>query len=339
MLPLPGARRTGVADQRATGITTNTKPGLSMSAEPPQVALVFINWNSGELAQAAVRSARETAAAPAALRVIIVDNGSSDDSVEMLRRELPEAELVLLPENQGFARAVNAGLACVREPYALILNTDILFRNDAITLLVTALAEDDRATLACPKLLRADGSTQAAAVPEPRLFWELTNRSLARHLLRVREAQTSAVPGIVGSCMAVDMTRIRQIGLLDERFFFFFEETDWCKRINDSGGRVLYVPAAEVTHLQGQQANRRPIRARIQFYCSRYRYFRKHGGISAVTLLYLGLLLRLSVNVLLYGLLAVLSLGRPRSRDRLCVYAALWWWHCLLCRPKWGFEP
>jgi len=308
-------------------------------SKPRTFALVFVNWHSADLTLAAVRTVREKSAAGDALRIIIVDNGSADDSVTRLRGELPEAEVVALPENRGFATAVNAGLSRVDEPYAFILNSDIEFRNDALRLLADALAADDQAALACPKLLRPDGSVQAAATPEPRLFWELTNRSLARRLLRVSDTESTAVPGVVGSCMAVDMERIKPVGLLDQRFFFFLEETDWCKRINDAGLHVLYVPAAEVVHLQGESANRRPARARVQFYWARYQYFRKHHGAPAVALLFAGLWLRLTVDLLLHGVLTVATLGKRRFRDKFAVYAVLWAWHLLGCRPKWGFEP
>jgi N-acetylglucosaminyl-diphospho-decaprenol L-rhamnosyltransferase len=186
--------------------------------------------------------------------------------------------------------------------------------------------------------LRPDGSMQAAAVPEPKIFWELSNRSLPRHLMRLHEREPTVVPGVVGPCMAIYMERVREIGFLDERFFFFFEETDWCKRITDAGQHVLFVPAAEIIHLQGESANKRPVRARVQFYLSRYRYFRKHNGALGVGVLYLGIFLRLTLNLLIHTLLVLLTLGRARHRDRAVVYAKLWVWHLRLCRPRWGFE-
>ena len=307
-------------------------------SDPGRYGLVFINWNSADLVLAAVASIRAAAADPGQFQTIVVDNGSADDSVVVLRRELPDADVVALPENAGFARAVNTGLARVRGRYAFILNADIEFRNDATALLVAALAADGKAALACPKLLRPDGSLQAAAVPEPRLFWELVNRSLPRRFLGIRHDATVAVPAIVGPCMAVDLQRLAAVGLLDERFFFFFEETDWCKRITDSGGHVLYVPEAEVVHLQGETANRRPVRARIQFYESRYRYFRKHGGSGAATVLFAGLFLRLTLNLAVYALLSVATVGRRRFCDKLGVTAALWYWHLRGCPAGCGFE-
>lgn len=303
-----------------------------------RATLIFINWRTPDLTLAAVRSARERVAEAEGLQVIVVDNGSGDGSVDRLRRGLGDAEIVDLPENRGFAAAVNAGLQRARAPFSLILNSDIEFDNDAVAVLTEALEQDPKAALACPKLLRPDGTIQAAAVPEPRLFWELTNRSLARRTIRLHESRPTPVASVVGPCMAVHMERLQHVGGLDERFFFFFEETDWCRRMRQAGFRLLYVPQASVVHLQGESANRRPIRARVQFYQSRYKYFRKHGGPVAVGVLYAGLMLRLTVSVLSQALLSVLTCGRRRHRDKCVVYAVLWYWHVLGCRPRWGFE-
>ncbi len=298
--------------------------------------LIFINWNTPDLTLQAVRSARAAASNPDALRTVIVDNGSSDDSVARFREELPGVHIVALSDNRGYAGAANRGLEQVTEPFAFLLNTDLLFHNDVFRVLAGELESDPDAALATPRLLREDGSEQAAAVPEPRLFWELTNRSLPRRFIRLHPTRATRVPGIVGPCMGVHMERIRRVGFLDERFFFFFEETDWCRRVRQAGLRVLYVPEAEVVHLQGRSANRRPVRARIQFYESRYRYFRKHGGVWAERALVAGLRLRLGLDLLLHGGLSALS---PHSRDRLAVYAALWRWHAAGRPPGHGFEP
>ena len=302
-------------------------------------SLVFVNWNTADLTIAAVRSAQRTVANPEALRVLVVDNGSSDGSAERLASELPEAEILALPENRGFAKAVNAGLRRVRERFAFVLNSDIEFRNNALGILAETLQSDPAAVLACPDLLRPDGTHQPAAVPEPTIFWELVDRSLPRHWLRLHPEEATVVPSIVGPCMAVHMERLEAVGLLDERFFFFFEETDWCRRMTQAGLHVLYVPAARVVHLQGGAANRRPVRARVQFYDSRYRYFRKHCGPGWTAMLAVGLWAKLSVKLLLYSLLVVLSGGARRRRDKVAVCAVLWFWHVRRCRPKWGFEP
>ena len=336
----------------------------------PDICLLFLNWRTADLTAAAVRSAAAGTARPERLRLLVVDNGSGDDSAERLPALLPVgAELLALPRNLGFARAVNAGLERVREPLVFICNSDITFEAGAIDRLAAALAADSVAAMACPRLLRPDGSEQAAVVPEPRVFWELTNRSLARRLLRYDRQRTGPVSSVVGPCMAVRLDRLAdsatpsamqslchktaarrldemaldvapvRLDRLDGRFFFFFEETDWCKRLGAAGRRILYVPEAAVVHLQGESANRAPARARIQFFSSRYRYFYKHGGAPVVALLFLGLWLRLTVNLIAHTIGALATAWRSAGWRRLGVTGRLWLWHAWLCRPRWGFEP
>lgn len=309
-----------------------------MTHPQARFALIFINWNTPHLVVQAIRAAKATISSPALLRIMIVDNNSGDDSLEVFASTLPDAVVVPMPANLGFAKAANAGLERVTEPYAFVLNSDIRFLNNATELLAQALESDPKAVLAVPKLLRPDHSVQASAIPEPSIAWELINRSLPRHMMKLDNDRTSVVPSVVGACMAVHMGRARQVGFLDERFFFFFEETDWCRRISVAGWRVLFVPAAQVMHMQGESANRRPVRSRVQFYLSRYKYFRKHQGALAVAILYLGLCCKLSLSIPLSALHIFFRPGSPKARERLKIYVVLWCWHLLLCRPRWGFE-
>lgn len=304
-----------------------------------EFAAIFINWRTPGMTLDAIRSLRKWFEEnPNNLRLIIVDNGSGDESCEIFRTEVPQATLIEMSGNMGFAKAANAGLKAVEEPFAFILNTDVIFENNALAILADALKNDPNGMLACPRLLNEDSSFQAAAVNEPKIYWELTNRSLPRRFLKLHDEKPSIVPGVVGPCMAVHMERIKTVGFLDERFFFFFEETDWCKRITDSGGHVLFVPEARVTHLQGKSANTNPAGARIQFYKSRYKYFRKHNGIFGVAMLYLGVTVRLAVNTIVYLLIALLTLLNRKKVRKLAVTWKLLQWHLLFCRPRWAFE-
>jgi N-acetylglucosaminyl-diphospho-decaprenol L-rhamnosyltransferase len=311
-------------------------PAMNRMLKPMKTcALIFINWNSPDLTIQAIASAKNSTDSPETLRFIVVDNGSSDDSVARIGGECPEAEIVEMGGNRGFAAAVNAGLERTQEAYAFICNSDILFHENAIEGLVEAVESDSAAALACPKLLREDGSLQAAAVPEPSIFWELVNRSLPRRFLTLDSAEPTVVPTVVGPCMALHRERLKSVGYFDDRFFFFFEETDFCRRINRAGYHCLYAPAAEVVHFQGESANKRPIRARIQFFESRYIYFRKHTGILGVWLLATGLFVKLALNTALYG---VLSVGSRRFRDKFAVSRRILAWHLRGCPSGWGLQ-
>ena len=305
------------------------------------VELIFINWNSADLLFTAADTLSLTTRPH---QLIVVDNGSSDDSCVRIRERLPAARLIEMGYNSGFATAVNTGLQAADGRYALILNTDIEFQNDVPELLIQALQKFD-AALACPQLRRPNGSLQAAVVPEPTLLTELTNRSIARRLLDSSESEPIAVNSIVGPCMAVDIEKLKALGLgqnghyFDQHFFFFFEETDFCRRIIQAGGRIVYQPQAHLMHLQGESANRRPVAARVQFQESRYKYFYKHHGAGQVAVLFIGTLLRTLLNALVQTLIAALLFWKsPKYWDKAYVYWAVVLWHLLLCRPRWSFD-
>ena len=305
------------------------------------VSLNFINWNSADLLFTAADTLSLTTRPH---QLIVVDNGSSDDSCVRIRERLPAARLIEMGYNSGFATAVNTGLQAADGRYALILNTDIEFQNDVPELLIQALQKFD-AALACPQLRRPNGSLQAAVVPEPTLLTELTNRSIARRLLDSSESEPIAVNSIVGPCMAVDIEKLKALGLgqnghyFDQHFFFFFEETDFCRRIIQAGGRIVYQPQAHLMHLQGESANRRPVAARVQFQESRYKYFYKHHGAGQVAVLFIGTLLRTLLNALVQTLSAALLFWKsPKYWDKAYVYWAVVLWHLLLCRPRWSFD-
>ena len=304
------------------------------------VSLIFINWNSADLLFTAADTLSLTTRPH---QLIVVDNGSSDDSCVRIRERLPAARLIEMGYNSGFATAVNTGLQAADGRYALILNTDIEFQNDVPELLIQALQKFD-AALACPQLRRPNGSLQAAVVPEPTLLTELTNRSIARRL-DSSESEPIAVNSIVGPCMAVDIEKLKALGLgqnghyFDQHFFFFFEETDFCRRIIQAGGRIVYQPQAHLMHLQGESANRRPVAARVQFQESRYKYFYKHHGAGQVAVLFIGTLLRTLLNALVQTLSAALLFWKsPKYWDKAYVYWAVVLWHLLLCRPRWSFD-
>ena len=305
------------------------------------VSLIFINWNSADLLFTAADTLSLTTRPH---QLIVVNNGSSDDSCVRIRERLPAARLIEMGYNSGFATAVNTGLQAADGRYALILNTDIEFQNDVPELLIQALQKFD-AALACPQLRRPNGSLQAAVVPEPTLLTELTNRSIARRLLDSSESEPIAVNSIVGPCMAVDIEKLKALGLgqnghyFDQHFFFFFEETDFCRRIIQAGGRIVYQPQAHLMHLQGESANRRPVAARVQFQESRYKYFYKHHGAGQVAVLFIGTLLRTLLNALVQTLSAALLFWKsPKYWDKAYVYWAVVLWHLLLCRPRWSFD-
>jgi len=302
------------------------------------VVLAFLNYNTTpELLQA-------LAAVPAALdglpaRVVVLDNASRDNPASLVRARFPSIIWMQNERNLGFAAAFNRLFAAHPADYYLLLNSDIILPPRSVRALLSQAQSIDRLGLAGVALVREDGSPQASFCSFPTLASELLNRSLWRRITLARMPSDTPfdVECVVGAVMLVPRLTIERTGGLDPRFFFFLEETDWCRRIRAAGLRVLHFPHIRVTHLQGRAANQTPLRARIEFHRSRLLYFRIHHGRAAAALLYLGTVLRLFCNTLAHALLAVLTLGCvKKARQKLIMYAGLLAWYLLGCPRSWG---
>ena len=306
----------------------------------PEITIAFLNYNTAdELLQA-------LASVPAALngvaaRLIVIDNGSSDDSLQRLKNAEPEPEIMALPTNTGFAAAFNRLFSYTVTPYYLLLNSDIILPPGSVREMLDTIAACPDAGIAGMALVREDGTAQTSYYPLPSLSSELINRSLWQrmHAVTITGNTPVAVESVIGAVMLVPRTTIDKAGTLDERFFFFLEETDWCKRITAAGLRVLHFPGIHVTHLQGRAANQVPVRARIEFHRSRLLYFEKHNGKLAKYTLLVGSFIRLLVNWLAYLLLTLFTFGmREKSRNKFMLYTGVLYWYLLGCPKKWGLR-
>ena len=191
--------------------------------------------------------------------------------------------------------------------------------------------------IAGAQLFNPDGSRQNSIANFPSLATELLNKSLLRRWFPRRfpgkEGNYSApiaVDSVIGAVMLVRGSVWREVGGFDERYFFFFEETDLCRVTRRRGWTIMHLPAVEVWHAQGASGKEVPAAARIEYWRSRYAYFRKHHNLFARVILTIGLLLRLAAGWL--GAAAATLGGSARARRRFGVQTALWRWH-LAGRP------
>jgi GT2 family glycosyltransferase len=309
-----------------------------MKADPVDISAVVVNWNTRELLL------RCLGGVGVALRglsheIWLVDNGSGDGSVEATRTEFPEVRIIANPDNRGYAAAVNQAVAHGSGRYVLLLNTDALPMADAIHHLVRFLENHRGAAAAGGQLLRSDGSRQNSVANFPSLATELLNKSLLRVLLPRRfpgkeqgAVSPVVVESVVGACLLVRRTVIDQIGPLDERYFLFLEETDWCYRMRRAGYGVYHVPEARIYHLQGASARGFEAEARIEYHRSRLRFFRKHRGQLATWLLAGGSLVRVGVDATILGVVGLVpGLSNTRIQRRAEVARRLFRWYLRGC--------
>jgi len=224
------------------------------------------------------------------IELIIVDNGSSDDTITMLKREFPAARLIQNDRNEGFARPVNQALHASQGQYILMLNPDTIILPGAINDLVQYQESHPDVGICGPKVLNRDGTLQKACrrgVSRPwaafSYFSGLStlfphSKFFGGYLLNyLDENKVNEVDGISGSCMLIRRQMVQQIGYLDERFFAYQEDADYCFQAKKAGWKIVYLPIAQIIHFGGQGGSRvQPYRSIFEWHRSYYLYYQKN---------------------------------------------------------------
>ncbi|NLE99960.1 MAG: glycosyltransferase family 2 protein, partial [Anaerolineales bacterium] len=253
------------------------------------VTVVIVSWNVRSLLSRCLRSLAD---AGRSLDVIVVDNGSSDGSAAMVQAEFPAARLIANADNRGFAAANNQGIALAEGRYVLLLNPDTEVVGDALATMVDYAEAHSDVAVVGPRLLGPDGSPQHSRYRFPTLATALFESTWLQpvaprrilehyHALDLTDDRPVDVDWVRGAALLARRQAVEQIGLLDERFFMYSEELDWCRRFRDAGWRVVYFPAAQVVHYEGKSSEQVAPARHIYFQTSKVRYFRKHHGRAA----------------------------------------------------------
>ena len=301
------------------------------------ITIVIVNWNTRDLLRNCLESIYKTVR-NITFEIIVVDNASRDDSVAMLGEEFPDVSIIENSENRGFATANNQAFAVMRGRYALLLNTDTVLTENAVHELFAFMENHDEAAMAGGQLLNRDESRQNSIANFPTILTLLANTSLLEYLFprrfpskRYEHKEPLEVESVIGACMLVRKKAMDEVGIFDERYFFFFEETDWAFQMRTAGWKIYHVPSALIYHLQGQSIGG-DIRSRIEFYRSRYKFFNKWKGRSYNAAVSLVVFIRLIVNWLLTSAGGILTTGMNREiRDKWVVYSRLILWHLKGC--------
>jgi N-acetylglucosaminyl-diphospho-decaprenol L-rhamnosyltransferase len=281
----------------------------------PDLAIVIISWNTRDLLRDCLASVCANRGLDA--EVCVVDNASADGSAEMVEREFPQVRVIRSLRNGGFAYANNLGLKALSldgkadkgvPRYALLLNSDTVIPPDGLAQMTAFLDAHPEAGAAGPKLVRLDGSLDLAcrrSFPTPKVsFYHFSKLSklfpssprFARYDLTFLDPdELTEVDSVNGAFMMVRSEAIRQVGLLDEDFFFGGEDLDWAFRIKAAGWKIYYNPAIVVQHVKRASFRRNP-QAAYEFERAMWLFYRKHyrastpGWLNA--LICLGLALR-----------------------------------------------
>ena len=207
--------------------------------------------------------------------IVVVDNDSSDGSAEAAER-VPGVQVIRMGRNAGFSAANNAGIRASRGDLLLLLNSDTLVSPGAIDRLVERLVATAGAAIAGPRLVDAGGRPELSfgRMLSPLTEWRQKRRTPA--WIEAATAREQFVDWVSGACLLVRRADADAAGLLDERFFLYTEDVDFCHAVRALGRRVLFTPAAEITHLRGRSRAAQPAAAHAAYRRSHVAFYQKH---------------------------------------------------------------
>ncbi len=256
----------------------------SPGADAPPLSVVIVSYNTVALLARCVRSV--LADAPPGTEVYVVDNASSDGSADMVRRTFPTVRLIANHDNRGFAAATNQALRQTQGRYVMLLNPDAELRQGSLPRVVAFLDTRPEVGVAGARLSYQDGRFQHSAFRFPSLpmaFLEffplnhrLTNSRLNGRFPTTDYHRVFAIDHPLGACMTVRRAALPAVGLLDESFFLYCEEVDWCWRFKQAGWHVVHCPDVLAIHHEAQSTRQRRGPMLVQLYRSRYRLYAKH---------------------------------------------------------------
>ncbi|MFZ9856852.1 MAG: glycosyltransferase family 2 protein [Roseiflexaceae bacterium] len=258
-----------------------------------RIAVVIVNFNTRDLLRMCLQSLA-TAATSAELEIWVVDNGSRDQSVAMVTNEFPQVRIIESTHNGGFSYANNLAIRpLIQRPdapeYIMILNPDTIVEVGAFDVLLAYLQAHPDVGAVGPRLILPDGSLDLAcrrSFPTPEVsLWRMTglsrlfpqSRRFGRYNMTYMDPhETIEVDALVGACMLMPIGVIREVGLLDETYFMYGEDLDWCYRFKLYGWRIVYVADALVHHIKRASSRQRPAQSIVNFYDAMRIFFRRY---------------------------------------------------------------
>ncbi|HUI48166.1 MAG TPA: glycosyltransferase family 2 protein [Acidimicrobiia bacterium] len=248
-------------------------------------AAVIVNYEAGPLLAACAQSVLADSSG-GEVELVVVDNGSGDGSVDLLREVVPDVRVVAAPGNVGYARAANLGIAATRAPVVAVFNPDLVVEPGTAKPMLSRF-DDDPALGACgPRIRNVDGSDYPSARRSPSvplaiahglfgLWWPRNPFTTRYRELDADPAEPRLVDWVSGAAVWLRRSALDAVGGWDEDYFMYMEDIDLCRRLGHAGFEVAYEPAGVVTHVQGASTSRTPYRMLVQHHRSAWQFARK----------------------------------------------------------------
>ena len=287
----------------------------------PLLALVVVTWNAKKYVDLCLRSLDQVEAMP--LEIIVVDNASTDGTPELIASEFKRFKLIRNIDNLGFAKANNIGIRSSSGQYICLVNSDVTVPIGCLSNLVNYLESNPGVGMVGPQMLGPDGNVRRSTMRFPSLLssigralaldrFPLVSRLVGSQLVAdFAHDRTADVDILNGWFWVVRREALNQVGLLDEQFFMYGEDMDWCLRFRKAGWGVVFYPDANAIHFGGGSSSAAPVRFHIEKYRADFQYWRKHHGVIALAV-YAGIVF-LNNLLRMIGYLAI-NLVRPKRK-------------------------
>lgn len=302
-----------------------------------ELSIVILCWNDRKVIGDCLRSIY-TSTRSTRFEVIVSDNGSTDDSVEFIRSNFPQVQVLENKANLRFSKGNNVGISVCKGRWILILNPDTIIHNGALDKWTQFANQHYEAGGFGCRVLNPDGSYQGCAQPFPTVWREwlaafylrplgyISDKFICDTYLAWNGRTERLIDWQAGCALLVRGDLLKQLGGFDEQFRYYYEDVDLCKRIWNSGHTIIYTPEVCITHLGGQSTRNFRVAFEVDRYRNRYRYFYKYFGRIGALRCRAASLAGIRIRQLGYGLLHFL--GRVEMlKERLLLYRAAAEWN------------
>jgi GT2 family glycosyltransferase len=312
------------------------------------LSTIIVTYNTREMTLDCLRALVSDAQSIEGHEILVVDNASSDQTVQAIQQNFPHVKIIANPKNLGFGAANNQALKQATGDFILLLNSDAFPKPGAIPTLIQELKANPNAGLIGPRLLNPDGTMQLSCYkfPSPGRAWAENlwlaaafPKSALGDYRQWNHDEPRMVDWVIGACILLRREVYQQVGGFDERFFMYAEESDWQLRIKQAGWQIAFTPSAQVTHLAGASAtgDSKPApQARINpvFFNSLDYYERKHHGIAGLLSLRVAMILGCSMRFCLWLAAGLIPSRRTAAAQKRRLHAWLVWRQLTTAPPR-----
>jgi GT2 family glycosyltransferase len=269
---------------------------MTPSNQTVDVSVIIVNWNTRQLLENCLDSLPASCASHR-YEIIVVDNNSTDGSQEMIRQKFPAVKLICNSSNAGFARANNQGIRASNGRYVSLVNSDVKVLPGCHDQLVEFMDAMPQAGIAGPRVLNGDLTMQSSCRRFPGLWNNICDAFAFRrffpdsaffageHMLYFKHDRMIFPDVLVGCFLFARRQAIDEFGFLDENFFMYGEDVDWCLRCWKSGWKIAFYPGAEAIHYRGGSSNADPVRFAVVLQRARQQFWKKHySGLKCFSL-------------------------------------------------------